>query len=161
MNKFVFTGPESSGKTTLVNLLASKNNGIVVEEYAREYLSNNISYEQKDLLEIAKRQFENQEIAKKNKNQHLFFDTDLLTIKIWSEYKYGNCDSWILDRILSNKEFTYILCSPDIPWDEDPLRENPTNRDELFKLYEENLKKYKLNYIIVAGGLEKRLSYFI
>ena len=30
-------------------------------------------------------------------------DTDLITIKIWSEYKFGNCDTWILDKIEEQK----------------------------------------------------------
>ena len=30
-------------------------------------------------------------------------DTDLITIKIWSNYKYGNCNKWILNQIQKQK----------------------------------------------------------
>jgi nicotinamide riboside kinase len=162
MNNLVFTGPESSGKTTLAKQITELKKGVFVQEFAREYLNKlNRNYSQKDLLEIAKGQFELQEIAKKNNQKKLFFDTDLLTIKIWSEYKYGDCDKWILDRILSNKEFVYVLCSPTIVWELDPLRENPKDRDKLYKIYLENLRKFNLNFIEVRGGFSERVNLFL
>lgn len=162
MNKFVFTGPESSGKTTLAKQIKKLKEGVVISEYAREYLINlERDYTQNDLLVIAKEQFLLQEQAKESQFQNIYFDTDLLTIKIWSEYKYGNCDPWILDRISSNKEFIYILCSPDIDWEPDNLRENPNDRQELFQIYENELRRLKLNYRIVSGSLENRLSFLL
>jgi nicotinamide riboside kinase len=45
-------------------------------------------------------------------------------------------------RILKKQKFNhYFLCKPDIPWEEDPLRENSENRDELFEIYLQELKK--------------------
>ena len=51
-----------------------------------------------------KRQYSIQEEAKRNLDKLLCFDTDLLTIKIWSEYKYGSCDPWIEEKIKFNKD---------------------------------------------------------
>ena len=80
-----------------------------VAEYAREYISNlNREYTQDDLLIIAKKQYALQEEAKKSENKNSCFDTDLLTIKIWSEFKYGTCDPWILDRLYSNSNSFYL-----------------------------------------------------
>jgi nicotinamide riboside kinase len=157
MNNLVFTGPESSGKTTLAKQISELKKGVFVAEYAREYLNNlKEDYSQNDLLDIAKGQLELQEKVKRENQHNLFFDTDLLTIKIWSEFKYGDCAPWILDRVLSNKEFTYVLCSPDILWEPDSLRENPNDREELFEIYESNLKEFKLDYLIVNGSIENR-----
>jgi nicotinamide riboside kinase len=50
----------------------------------------------------------------------------------------------------------YFLCAPDIPWEPDPLRENPLNREMLFGLYLEQLEKYGRNFTILTGHLENR-----
>tara|TARA_B100000609_G_C17022428_1_gene334411 strand:+ start:122 stop:310 length:189 start_codon:yes stop_codon:yes gene_type:complete len=50
------------------------------------------------------------------------------------------------------------LCYPDIPWEYDAQRENPNDRLALFKLYEEEIKKLKVNYIILKGSKENRLN---
>ena len=45
-----------------------------------------------------------------------------------------------------------------MPWELDPLRENPNSRAELFDLYKTNLNKYNKNFIVVNGPHEKRLK---
>ncbi len=156
MLKIIVTGPESSGKTTLCKEISNQFNIPFTTEYAREYLKKKgVNYNQSDLLEIANGQF----ISEGGLNQQLSLqDTDLITIKIWSEYKYGNCDNWILDQIEKQKSENrfYLLCKPDIPWKADPLRENPTNREELFTIYKEELEKLKHNYVIIEG--EERIK---
>jgi len=155
MIKIIVTGPESSGKTTLCKLLSEHFNTPFTEEYAREYLNKqDEKYTQSDLKRIAKGQL----LKEKKEEELLICDTDLITIKIWSEYKYGNCNNWILEQIAKQKTENrfYILCKPDIPWEEDPLRENPTNREELFEIYKEELEKLKHNYSIIEG--EERIK---
>ena len=156
MLKIIVTGPESSGKTTLCKEISNQFNIPFTTEYAREYLkTKGVNYNQSDLLEIAKGQF----ISEGGLNQQLSLqDTDLITIKIWSEYKYGNCDNWILDQIEKQKSENrfYLLCRADITWEDDPLRENPDSRGELFEIYKKELEHLGHNYLIVEG--EKRME---
>jgi nicotinamide riboside kinase len=156
MLKIIVTGPESSGKTTLCKEISNQFNIPFTTEYAREYLkTKGVNYNQSDLLEIAKGQF----ISEGGLNQQLSLqDTDLITIKIWSEYKYSSCDNWILEQIEKQKTENrfYLLCKPDIPWKADPLRENPVNREKLFEIYKEELEKLKHNYFIIKG--EERIQ---
>lgn len=152
MNKVIITGPESSGKTTLCENLAQHFKLSFSKEFARFYLEKNGgNYNQSDLLEIAKGQL----LSEKN---HQILDTDLITIKIWSEYKYGACDTWILEKIKEQKleQRFYLLCKPDIPWQSDPLRENPDNRDELYEIYKMELEELGLIYSIIEE--ENRLE---
>ena len=104
MHKIVITGPESSGKTTLCESLSKHFKIPYSKEYAREYLQKlNRNYTQDDLTKIAKGQLNF------NKN-HSLLDTDLITIKIWSNYKYDRCNQWILEHIekqKSEKQFPY------------------------------------------------------
>ena len=156
MRKIIITGPESSGKTTLAEVLSKYFKISSSKEYARAYLKNfNKDYMQEDLLKIAKGQL----ASEKNTT---ILDTDLITIKIWSNYKYGNCNKWILDQIQkqkSEKRF-YLLCKPDIEWEADPLRENPKNRMKLFKLYKKEIENLNHKYYIVEGEnrTEKTIS---
>lgn len=153
MLKIIVTGPESSGKTTLCKALSEHYNLPFTKEFAREYLTDlGKNYLQEDLLEIAKGQLENEQLI--NNNQQIsLHDTDLITLKIWSDYKYGNCTNWILEQIKKQKVENrfYLLCNPDIPWVNDPQRENPNDREALFELYKEELENLGHKYFIVKG----------
>ena len=148
MLKIIVTGPESSGKTTLCKALSTHFEIPFTEEYAREYLNNlERDYAQSHLLEIAKGQLLSEHNAQ-------ILDTDLITIKIWSEYKYGNCNQWIIEQIEKQKteKRFYLLCKADIPWEGDPQRENSNDRVELFELYKQELDNLGHDYFIVKGG---------
>ena len=144
MYKIIITGPECSGKTTLSKKLSQYFKISFAKEYAREYLEKNgLIYKQSDLLKIAQKQLVNE------KNFTLL-DTDLLTIKIWSEYKYGDCNDWILEKIknqISQKRI-YILCKPDLKWQYDPQRENQHNREKLYGIYKKELDLLGHRYYI-------------
>ena len=153
MLKVIVTGPESSGKTTLCNALAEHFNIPFTAEFAREFLNKlDGDYTQDDLLVIAKGQLQSEQLTTNN-SQLSLHDTDLITIKIWSEYKYENCDNWILEQIEKQKKENrfYLLCKPDIPWEADPLRETPNNRVELFEIYKKGLENLGLDYYVVEG----------
>ena len=152
MTKIIFTGPESSGKTYLSSFVSQKYHLPLATEYARNYLSKiNRLYNQNDLLFIAKKQLQNEQ-------NNIILDTDLITIKIWSEYKYGICDNWIIEQIKRQKKENriYILCSPDFPWQPDQLREHPNNRDEIYKIYKSEVESLGYKYYICKGEKKKR-----
>ena len=153
----VATGPESSGKTTLVNELKAFRGLNVVEEYSRVYLQNRSEYRQEDLLNIAKGQFD---LFYKTEQKHgaILSDTDLLTIKIWSEVKYGNVDKKIIQLFNQNIPTAYLLFRPDIPWEEDPLRESPNDREELFWIYLNEIEKLKVPYVVIEGDRRNRIQ---
>ena len=154
-HKIITTGPESSGKTTLCQQLSKHFNIPFAQEFARLYIDSlDRVYNIDDLLYIAKEQL----LSEFNSQ---LLDTDLITIKIWSEYKYGRCDNWILNKIekqKSEKRF-YLLCSPDIPWQSDNQRKNPNDREEIFEIYKKELENLKHKYFIVEG--ENRLEKII
>ena len=146
--KIIVTGPESSGKTTLCNALSKHFNLPFSKEYAREYLNTlKRDYNPDDLLKIAKGQLQTE-------NGLQLLDTDLITLKIWSEYKYGSCDKWILTQIEKQKieNRFYLLCIPDIPWQADKQRENPSDREALFEIYKQELDDLGHKYFIIEGG---------
>lgn len=158
MKKVVLTGPESTGKTTLANHLSQIFEVGNVEEYARKYLEQlDRSYNQLDLKMIAQGQIlaENEQ---KRSSDRLICDTDLLTIKVWSEFKYGNCDPWIIEQLEKNLPNLYLICSPDLEWEFDLQRENPNDGQELFEIYVAEIKKLNISYRIIKGTGEKRFK---
>ncbi len=161
IKKIVIIGGESTGKSTLCEHLAMHYKTSWVKEFAREYLETlGRDYVETNLLEIAKGQLALEKKIGTAANQFLFCDTDLHVIKVWSDYKYGRCDSFILHKIAKQKQDAYIITSPDFPWKEDPLREHPEPklREYFFELYKAIVLKTGLPYCIVSGNEVERMK---
>ncbi len=162
----VTTGPESSGKTTLAEQLGGALRAPLVTEASRDYLTDvyrrkpDYQYQPDDLLQIARLQHERELQALQPKPAHLVCDTDLLVILIWSEVKYGKVDpalTKLFEQSLASTQRTYLLCDPRIPWQPDPLRENPHDRNALFDRYMVKLKVLGAEFTIVTGSESERL----
>ncbi len=159
LKRIAITGPESTGKSSLCKQLAEHYNDLWVPEVARDYIDKlNKAYDQSDILAIAKKQMEAEDVAASQANKFLFCDTELMVTKIWSEHKYYECDPWILNQIEERKYALYLLCDIDLPWEYDPQREHPDLRSHFFNLYHEELKRRKLNFKIVSGIGEERIK---
>jgi NadR type nicotinamide-nucleotide adenylyltransferase len=150
--KITITGPESSGKTTLARQLAEAFDTHWVPEYARAYLGLlDRPYRESDLLEIARGQIAREDEFAEKSGELLFCDTSLEVIKIWSDYRYGRCHPWILKQLEKRQPDLYLLCAPDLPWEYDPQRENPNDRDALFDIYRKELTGKKVREIRGEG----------
>ncbi len=163
MLRIAIVGPESSGKTTLTEALAHHYGCAYTKEYARTYLEDNgPGYVEEDLMHIAGGQLlvegEAQELAKDKGSDLLICDTDMLTIRIWSEEKFGRCHLLLMRLVEDVSYDLWLLCTPDIAWQPDPLRENPKDRDRLFAVYERMLQTMDKPYRIVAGSHEERMK---
>lgn len=147
--KIAFTGPECSGKTTLAQWLSKQWDCHWSPEFARAYLSSKMNYAKTDLDEIAMGQFiSNQQVP--------VSDTEMLVMDVWSRVKYGHVSQKITELLSTQNFDLYFLCKPDFPWEEDPLRENPTDREQLFERYVQRLKELNWNYHILEGSLDER-----
>jgi len=157
--KFAITGPESTGKSTLTEQLASCFNDVWVPEFAREYLlKRDGRYTQNDLITIAEGQVQSENELLKKANKMLFCDTEMIVMKIWSQVKFGICHEKII-QLLENQKYThYLLCDTDIPWQDDPLREHPHMRDKLFEMYVRELEEHGFPYTVISGTQSQRLQ---
>lgn len=158
MRRIAIVGPESSGKTTLAGMLVRHLGAAHVDEAARDYLSSlGRPYVEVDLLRIAHAQAAAEDAMASASPHLLLCDTDLITIRIWSEEKYGRCHPWILGQSEKRHYDLWLLCRPDIPWAPDPLRENPNDRDRLFDVYEGLLRRLAKPFRIIEGSAQERL----
>ncbi len=160
--KIVVTGPESTGKSTLCEQLAKKYNTNWVPEYAREYLLKlGRPYTYDDLLIIAKGQIEQEDrITSTSKSPLVFIDTDMYVMKVWCEYVFGKCHSFILDEIVKRKYDVYLLCNTDLPWVADELREYPDleSRERLYHMYKDLMVNQTTAWFDISGNYEERLQ---
>lgn len=153
MFKVGIIGPECTGKTTLAKELAERYKGVFVPEYAREYMEQlNRPYTRKDVEKIARKQIADLKHMLSiscDTDKVYFFDTELIITKVWFEHKYGACPEWVTDALHQYPMNVYLLCSPDIAWQYDPVRENPNIREELFERYEQEVQKLDTPYYII------------
>jgi NadR type nicotinamide-nucleotide adenylyltransferase len=162
--KIVLFGPESTGKTTMSELLAKHYNTVWVAEYAREYLQDKWNNERKtcedsDLLPIAKGQIALENKLAKKADKVLICDTDLLETKVYSEEYYGGIVHPDLDKYaVENKYDLYLLTNIDTPWEADDLRDRPDQREEMFKAFENALIRFKRPYIKLNGSIKERMK---
>ncbi|MBK9638189.1 MAG: ATP-binding protein [Bacteroidetes bacterium] len=152
-------GPESTGKSTLAQALSKHFQLHYVPEMAREYLNQlGRPYQEEDLKKIAKTQQE-EELKYRNSNQYLVIcDTTLLVIKVWSEYKYHRCDEWILKAESECSYDLLLLTDIDLPWVDDPMREHPMERKELFSIYYRALIQKKEPFKLIFGNEKERFD---
>ena len=108
--RIAIVGSESTGKSELSEALAEHYNTVWVPEYAREYLEKiNRAYVFEDLKIIADGQMHLEDAYEKKTNNILFCDTNLTVIKIWSEFKFGKIDDWIINEIKKRKYDLHLL----------------------------------------------------
>jgi NadR type nicotinamide-nucleotide adenylyltransferase len=161
LKKVAIVGPEASGKTKLTEALARHYQTSYAAEYARDYLLNiGLSYQKEDLLKIAIGQLIAEDDAIEKASEFVFFDTNLLVIKIWSLFKYGSVEQRILNLHQSRKYDFYLLLTPDLVYEEDPLRENPSfeDRKALFKQYQNEIIEENVPFSIISGLGDERLK---
>ena len=170
LKKVVIIGPESTGKSTLCELLSQHYNAQWCPEFAREYLlTHGTDYTFDDLLFIAKGQlameeeYESMVLGSRltaHSSQLFFIDTDMYVMKVWCEFVFGKCHKWILEQIIKRKYDLYLLCNTDLPWVKDELREYPdlTTRDKLYHIYKDIMINQSTPWVDVSGDYNERLQ---
>ena len=148
----VLCGPESTGKSDLSHFLSSKFQVPEIQEIARTYIeSKQYEYLYEDVEAIAKLQIESLENLLKEQPKAIILDTWLIITKVWFEVVYQKEPEW-LDKALRTYPIDhYLLCEPDLPWEPDPVRENPNRREELFNRYEALINQFGFTYTKISG----------
>jgi NadR type nicotinamide-nucleotide adenylyltransferase len=159
--RILILGPESTGKSTLAEMLAQHYAEPWVPEAAREYLEIlGRPYTYEDLLHLGKRQLSLEDELAATAKQFLFCDTDLRVIQVWSHHRFGKVDPWVLEEIARRTYDLILLCAPDLPWQEDPLREHPEleMRQHFFDVYQQLTQASGFPWTLISGDSAERLS---
>ena len=178
--KVAVIGPESTGKSTLCEMLALHYNTQWCPEFAREYLlTHGMDYTYDDLLYIAKGQLamedeyvqsivgssesgvntskRDSELRTRN-SELLFIDTEMYVMKVWCEFVFGKCHRWVLEQVVKRKYDLYLLCNTDLQWVKDELREYPdlVTRDKLYHIYKDIMINQSTPWVDISGDHNER-----
>jgi NadR type nicotinamide-nucleotide adenylyltransferase len=162
--KIVLFGPESTGKTTLAKQLAEYYNTVWVPEYMRKYLQKKWNDKKEkclkeDLLPIVLGQIAAENAALKKANKILIYDTNVLEIKVYSQYYYNSFFPLKIEEYLNETSYDYYLLTHiDTPWQFDDLRDKPDEREKMFRIFEAQLIDYNLQYEILRGSESVRFK---
>jgi len=158
--KIAVVGPESTGKSTMANFLAQYLNTICVPEYSRYYCQNlNKQYTLQDEVNMYYGQIALEDaLLPKTNNGILLCDTTILTVKIWSDYLFANTPSEVTEEIKTRKYDFYLLMDIDLPWEDDPLRDFPNEREHFMEIWKKELSTLQANYAVISGLGNQRLE---
>ena len=156
------TGPESTGKTTLVQALKEAlPNAHSVLEYARMKMEQEgqvVAHSTGDVLDMMEGQWKAIQTACQDAPSYLITDTDDVMFWIWLKEVFGEIpERWCTLSQGFEPDFT-LVCAPDVTWKYDPLRVNPHDRDRLFLLYELKLQEMNRPFAVVQGLGSQRLQ---
>ncbi|HEX8270977.1 MAG TPA: DUF4301 family protein [Flavobacterium sp.] len=159
-------GPQCTGKTTLAKQLAEYYNTVYAPEFARDYLSQKSEttariYEPTDLLPIAigQTQLENEKLQEANK--FLFVDTCVLATKVFADFYYNFSEPAIEKAARKHKYDLFFLTDIDVPWEQNDVRTQPTEREAAFEAFKLALIQNKKPFVILSGDAETRLKWAI
>jgi nicotinamide riboside kinase len=158
MIRIAVTGPESSGKTTLSKALAEVCGGEWVPEYARFGLKPDEDVTPSTLTSLAQAQLALLTQAAAKQPKLLVADTEFVVFDIWHREVFGiEMPRW--KELYAAFPFDYFLvCAPDIPWEADPLRSNPHDRERLMQSYLAKLDALECPYSILKGSHKLRME---
>lgn len=155
VKKICFYGAESTGKSSMAKRMAEIYRTEFVPEVARELISTN-TFTVEDIVRIGHAQTQRVMDKLKTANKILICDTDLITTHIYSRH-YLNTVPEVLLRL--EKEISYdlyFLFGIDVPWVADGLRDLATQREEMAKIFEEELSIRGIHSISVKGTWSER-----
>ena len=95
MTTICLHGPESTGKSTLIEQLAARFGTIFVPEYGRTFAeTHGTDFSMADLVEIAQTHDAMTQAALATGADPLFLDTDPLMTAVWADMLFGARDPW-------------------------------------------------------------------
>lgn len=162
IQKVVFVGTESAGKSTLANAMAQEYDTMWVHEYGRElWEEQNLTGSFHDMWKIAQNHYRREEAAMLHSRDYLFCDTNPWTTLQWSLMYNGSADARLIELVeRTQDEYIWILCNNnDFAWINDGTRELVGEKSKVFQnQIVNNLGKLSVPYYTVGGTVEERVE---
>ncbi len=161
LKRFCIYGPESTGKTTLTQNLARHYKTCFVEEHVRPLVNHRGGHIDLSVIpSVARGQIASENALERQANRILFYDTDLITTTIWSDWLYGGSPDWVREAAdeRSRRYDLYLLLNIDVLYVDDPQRctPDPQDRARFYEKCENELKRRNLPYVKISGDWSER-----
>ncbi len=158
--RILVTGAESSGKSTASKWLSRQFNLARRPEYARSYLNQlNRTYSSNDIVTIASTQHKQDlEIIANSTNS--IHDTGAEILLNWYRIQTGHSHH-VLEHYLTEQQYDLcFLMAPNLPWEPDPLREHPNQKDRMqfTQEYKRLLEGQSVPLVVIDELGENRLA---
>lgn len=160
VQRVVFLGAESTGKSTLTARMALEFDTAFVPEVGREVWEEKAGrLELSDYVDIAERHRDLEETALLESRRYLFVDTNAITT-MFLGYAYEGDGLPELTQLARAAETRYqhvFLCDTDFPFVQDGWRDNDFWRKRAQGLIKYDLAVRGVAYTLVSGDLETRV----
>jgi len=159
MLRICVLGADCTGKTTICKQLAQHFNGLYVPEFARTFLSGRIQQLQlADMVSIARGQIRLESSICSANKEIAFCDGSPLASIVWSRRYFGACAKELVDIAANHPYDKYLLCSIDLPWEPDGLRNSLRFREWLERAFCTEMDQRNLPYATISGVGSERLA---
>jgi HTH-type transcriptional repressor of NAD biosynthesis genes len=157
--RIVIYGPESTGKSTLAEKLATHYQTVWVPEFARNYLDEKGAWvELSDIAKIAEGQIASEESLARQANRLLICDTELITTCVYSRHYFGECPAEVEQKADQRQYDLYLLLDIDVPFVADWQRPDANSREEFFDTFRGELERRGHRYTVISGSYEERFA---
>ena len=162
--RIVVTGPESTGKSTLAQLLGERLHAPVVPEAARLYAealsarTPGATLTAADVAPIARLALSLDDHAMAAQPGTVVCDTDLVSTVVYARHYYGDVPAWVETAARERRGDLYLLCATDLPWTPDAVRDRPLHRDTLLQAFRDALHAFDCTVAWVAGTGDARVE---
>jgi nicotinamide riboside kinase len=163
VEKVVFVGAESTGKSTLVEYLAREFHTVSVPEIGRfVWEEKNGDLNVDDYVDIAVRHRQAETEALACARRYLFVDTSALTTLLLG-YCFGHIEEAPAELLgyaddCKQRYAHHFVCADDIPFEQDGWRENEEWRIRIQQRVVDDLVARGIPYTIVSGSVQERAA---
>lgn len=164
--RVVLVGAESTGKTTLAEMLARRFQTVWVPEYGREHWEQKVAglsmddplpaWSVDEFRHIAAEQQAREAAAARLANRILVCDTNSFATGTWYERYFGKRDSAVDAFGAHDKVDLYLLCAPDVAFVQDGLRDGELIRDWMHDRFRQQLAVGATPWIEIRGDYPAR-----
>lgn len=164
VQKIVFLGAESTGKSTLTTALAQEFHTPAVEEVGRvfwlEHKDANGKLTQKQLIQLAQEHIQVEDRLQEQAKKYLFVDTNAITTKLFCDFYHGKSSAELQKMArLSHARYDYwFVCETDIPYVDDGTRSGARHRIQFQKKILHDLQMRGIKYTLLSGSLQERMD---
>lgn len=163
VEKIVFVGAESTGKSTLVEHLAREFDTVFVPEIGRY-----VWQEKKgrlgadDYVDIAQLHRQAETEAAQKARRYLFVDTSALTTLLlgycFGHFKQAPPELLAYADDCRERYTHHFVCADDIPFEQDGVRESEAWRARVQLLVLDDLKARGIDFTVLRGSVEERAA---
>jgi HTH-type transcriptional regulator, transcriptional repressor of NAD biosynthesis genes len=149
-------GPESTGKTAIASGLAAHFGTVHVREKLRSATTSVLG--PAELAQAAHDQQVAEDLLARRASRVLFCDTDLLSVRLWSERLFGASPDWVRDQTENKGADLYLLTLPDVPFTGPEALDRPAERRRFAEDCERELVRLGRRFVTIEGRHEERFA---